>query len=400
MCASTELLEEITIKVILDGPERSGKSSYISLLRDGTPSTRYDPSVGVERTKVRVKFRDETTMKHLTVVFDIWELAGRKDFRGLGENYYGTNVAAVLVMYCIANYARASELTNFICLGRRHSRQIIVCVNPDQHADSGVVLAQARKVLAQHMSDVTLCYCDAAQETADAATYKPLQMIASRVTGRELTVQLTRCTPAAPVGTISLSAPNAIYGPRLTPSTAITVRSCEDAKEYAVSVLVMSYTRRDAAAYKNQLLGVDDAALDPTSAVPYVFSMYMATWAGEIINVTFKLCGTDTTVAKGDESDVAIIVASPFKTDTAKMIKEACAAAIDHVSAIVLCVESGFPKTSTPAHADVFWAERSYINRRHSICALQRDTLLAPLIDIARDMWDDDMLVPVVIATP
>jgi GTP-binding nuclear protein Ran len=75
-----------TKKIIVCGSSGSGKTTFLKRIRTGDFEQKYQPTMGAEVTPFDVK----------RAIFNIWDTAGSKKFKGLGDGYYsGSNGALV-----------------------------------------------------------------------------------------------------------------------------------------------------------------------------------------------------------------------------------------------------------------------------------------------------------------
>lgn len=80
-------------KIILAGPVKSGKSTFLAKCRLGDSKTEYEPSYGLDVQPLTLI--GQTTL-------DVWDTPGHEDFAGLRNGYYvGTDAAVVFIDFSV-----------------------------------------------------------------------------------------------------------------------------------------------------------------------------------------------------------------------------------------------------------------------------------------------------------
>lgn len=135
-------------KVVLLGESKTGKTAWVHWIQNN--KVKYRPTMGVETHKI----------KHKGKVMNIWDTAGKEDYRGLGDGYYIGAEVGVIFIDCTAkklNYKIAQETWYRDFRRVAPDAQIIWAINKvDKVTDDGGLLARFKEHKKKYGQDVVL----------------------------------------------------------------------------------------------------------------------------------------------------------------------------------------------------------------------------------------------------
>jgi GTP-binding nuclear protein Ran len=118
-----------TFKIVVIGPQRAGKTTYVTRLRTGEFHATYHPTLGVDVHPYRL------TTTHGPVCVNFWDCAGAPEFAGLGPDYY-RGAHGALVMVDLTQTNPVESITHWIDHFHQVSPQapiVVVGTHQDAH---------------------------------------------------------------------------------------------------------------------------------------------------------------------------------------------------------------------------------------------------------------------------
>lgn len=120
-----------SIKVIVVGDAKVGKSVFIKRLKKKEFDEKYHPTMGVETHNVEFE----------KTIFKLWDCAGDIKYQGLKEGYY-IGADAAIVMYDVtssSSYARAKKYCNEVKKICGDDIPIVICGNKTDEKKKAII---------------------------------------------------------------------------------------------------------------------------------------------------------------------------------------------------------------------------------------------------------------------
>ncbi|OLS24232.1 MAG: Transforming protein p29 precursor [Candidatus Heimdallarchaeota archaeon LC_3] len=84
-------------KIILLGDRSVGKTTSVRKYMDEKFATNYSPTIGVDVTKIRVEFNNNSNKKNEKVNITVWDIAGQESFKNFRKTFYNGAIAGILM---------------------------------------------------------------------------------------------------------------------------------------------------------------------------------------------------------------------------------------------------------------------------------------------------------------
>ena len=118
-----------TFKIVVVGPGQSGKTTWVKRLLTGQFENLYVPTLGVEVHPIRYN------TNHGPICLNVWDCAGREQYRGLRDGYYIAADIAIVIYNQQDGVQKVEQCIKDLRHGNGNIPIVIVASHCDQKID-------------------------------------------------------------------------------------------------------------------------------------------------------------------------------------------------------------------------------------------------------------------------